>query len=78
MPQAQMKRSHIPMTISCSHCQQEQVVHLQSQTGLWQMAHQSVKCLNCEQYFDVMIPDAIIAGPFVPQAGLDTAGNSRE
>jgi len=66
MPQVQMKQSYIPMTISCGHCQQEQVVHLQARTGFWQMAHQSVKCVKCEQNFDVMIPDAIVAGPFLP------------
>ena len=29
------------------------------------MAHQSVQCVKCEQYFDAMIPDAIVAGPFL-------------
>jgi hypothetical protein len=66
MPQVQMKQSYVPMTIFCDHCKQEQVVHMQARTGFWQMAHQSVKCLTCCQYFDVMIPDAIIAGPFLP------------
>jgi transcription elongation factor Elf1 len=66
MPQVEMKRSYIPMTILCGHCQHEQVVYTQARTGFWQMAHQSVKCVKCEQNFDVMIPDAIIAGPFLP------------
>jgi hypothetical protein len=66
MPQVQMRQPYIPMTISCNHCQQEQTVHIHARTGFWQMAHQSVKCVKCEQNFDVMIPDAIIAGPFLP------------
>ena len=66
MPQAQLKRSYIPMTISCSRCKQEQVVHTQAHTGSWQMAHQSVRCVTCGQYFDVMLPDVIIGGPFLP------------
>jgi hypothetical protein len=66
MPQVQIKQSYIPMTIYCGHCQQEQFIHMQARTGFWQMAHQSVKCVKCEQNFDVMIPDAIIAGPFLP------------
>lgn len=66
MPQVQMKQSFMPMTISCDHCLQQQIVHMQARTGFWQMAHQSVKCVRCEKYFDVMIPDAIIAGPFLP------------
>jgi hypothetical protein len=66
MSQVQMKLSFIPMTISCDHCLQEQIVHMQAKTGFWQMAPQSVKCLRCQKDFDVMIPDAIIAGPFLP------------
>jgi ribosomal protein S27E len=65
MPQAKTKRSHIPLTISCSLCKQEQVVYTKAQTGTWSMAHQKVKCVQCEQCFDVMIPDVIIAGPFL-------------
>jgi transcription elongation factor Elf1 len=66
MPQVQMRQAIIPVTISCGHCQQEQVVHTQARTGSWQTAHQSVKCVKCEQNFDLMIPDAITAGPFLP------------
>jgi transcription elongation factor Elf1 len=66
MTRAQSKQSYIPMTILCDCCRQEQVVHMRARTGSWQMAHQSVKCVKCGQYFDVMIPDVIIAGPFLP------------
>jgi hypothetical protein len=66
MSQVQMKLSSIPMTISCDHCLQEQIVHMQAKTGFWQMAPQSVKYIRCQKHFDVMIPDAIIAGPFLP------------
>ncbi len=65
MPQAQTQRSHIPVKITCSLCKEEQVVYIKAQTGTRSMAHQKVKCLKCEQYFDVMIPDVIIAGPFL-------------
>jgi len=65
MPQAQTKRSHIPLTISCGLCKQEQIVHIKTQSGTWSMAHQKVKCAKCEEYFDVMLPDIIIAGPFL-------------
>jgi hypothetical protein len=41
MPQVQMKQTYISMTISCDHCLQEQIVHMQARTGYWQMAHQS-------------------------------------
>lgn len=66
MSQVELKEAPIAVTISCSHCEQEQVVHIRARTGSWSMAHQSVKCVKCHQYFDLMISDAIIAGPFPP------------
>jgi hypothetical protein len=65
MPQAQPQRSHIPVTITCSLCKQEQFVHIKAETGTWAMAHQKIKCVKCAQYFDVMIPDVIVSGPFL-------------
>jgi transcription elongation factor Elf1 len=70
MSQAQLKEAPVAVTVSCSQCEQEQVVHIRVRTGSWSMAHQSVKCVKCDQYFDVMISDVIIAGPFLP---IDTA-----
>jgi hypothetical protein len=67
MPQAQLKQSNTVVTVSCGHCQQEQVVQMLARTGFWLMAHQSVKCLKCAQEFEVMVPDAIIGGPFLPE-----------
>jgi ribosomal protein S27E len=69
MPQAQMKRSYIAVAVSCGHCQEEQVVHVEARSGSWSMAHQSVKCLKCEKDFEVMVADAIIGGPFFPLKG---------
>ena len=66
MSQVQLKKGPVAVTISCSHCEQEQDVHIRARTGSWSMAHQSVKCVKCDQYFGVMISDAIIAGPFLP------------
>lgn len=65
MNQAQMKRSYVAVTVHCSHCQQAQVVHMQAGGGFWSTAHQWMKCLKCKQEFEVMLPDAIIAGPFL-------------
>jgi RNase P subunit RPR2 len=66
MPQAQLKKTYAIVNVTCSHCQQEQFVHIQAGTGFWSMAHQSVKCFTCRQCFDVMLPAVIIAGPFLP------------
>jgi hypothetical protein len=54
------------MTVSCGNCQQDQLVHVQARTGTWSTTHQSVECLRCGQHFEVMLPDAIIGGPFLP------------
>ncbi len=72
MPQAQLKQPYTVVTVCCSHCQQEQVVHTQARGGIWSMAHQSVKCLKCGQEFAVMVPDAIIGGPFLPERPAGT------
>jgi hypothetical protein len=69
MPQAQMKRTYIAVSVSCGHCRQEQVVHIEDRMGFWSMAHQSVKCLKCEKEFEVMVADAIVGGPFFPLKG---------
>ena len=66
MPQPQLKPDYVVMTVSCEHCQQEQLVHVQAGTGASSTAHQSVECLGCGQHFEVMLPDAIIGGPFLP------------
>jgi ribosomal protein S27E len=66
MPQPQLKQNYIVMTVSCGNCQQDQLVYVQARTGTWSTAHQSVECLRCGQHFEVMLPDAIIGGPFLP------------
>lgn len=65
MLQGQLTLSYVPLTISCSHCQQEQVVHVQDRGGFWSTAHQWVKCLKCKREFEVMLPEAIVTGPFL-------------
>jgi ribosomal protein S27E len=67
MSQPQLKRDYVAMAVSCMHCQQEQLVHVQAGTGTWSTAPQSVECLKCGQHFEVMLPDAIIGGPFLPR-----------
>jgi hypothetical protein len=55
------------VTVSCGRCKQEQVVQIVARSGFWLRVRQSVKCLKCGQEFEVMLPDAIIGGPFLPQ-----------
>ena len=65
MSQPQMKCSYVAVTVSCIHCKQVQTVHVQPRGGCWSTAHQWLICLKCKQEFEVMVPDAIIAGPFL-------------
>jgi hypothetical protein len=67
MAQATPKESYVVEIVSCSHCQQEQAVPIQAGGGSWSTTHQSVKCLICKRQVEVMVPNAIIAGPFVPR-----------
>ena len=66
MRQLELKQTYTVVSVSCSHCEQEQLVHVQAGTGTWSTAHQSLECLRCGQYFEVLLPDAIIGGPFLP------------
>jgi hypothetical protein len=59
-----LKQASIPVTVSCCHCRQEQRVRTRILTGDWSVALQWVKCLKCREYFDVVVPYAIVGGPF--------------
>ncbi len=63
MPSPQLNQPYSVVTVSCGHCQQEQVVQILARAGFWLRARQSVKCLKCSHEFEVMLPDA---GPFLP------------
>jgi hypothetical protein len=66
MRQLELQQTYTVVSVSCSHCEQEQLVHVQAGTGTWSTAHQSVECVRCRQHFAVMLPDAIIGGSFLP------------
>ena len=67
MPSPQLRHPYTVATVSCGRCKQEQVVQILARTGFWLRARQSVKCLKCNREFEVMLPDAIIGGPFLPR-----------
>ena len=67
MPSRQLNQPYTVVTVSCGRCKQEQVVQILARTGFWLRARQSVKCLKCSREFEVMLPDAIIGGPFLPR-----------
>jgi hypothetical protein len=51
------------VAVKCPHCNTCQKVHIIGRTGTSQMA-QHAKCLACQQPFEVMLPNNIVAGPF--------------
>ena len=65
MPQVQLKQPYTVVTACCSHCQQEQVVHTQARGGIWSV-------FEMRQEFVVVVPDAIIGGPFLPERPAGT------
>ncbi len=56
-------RRHIFMPVVCTHCQQKLRVKMRARSEFLAMYPQSVKCLKCDQVFDVTIPDEIIGEP---------------
>lgn len=57
---------YVPMTVTCSECNEKQIVHLAASTGSRKMVDQEVECVKCHNVFLPlpMLPDRIIAGPF--------------
>ena len=68
MPSPQTYQPYTIATVSCVYCKQRQVVQILARTGFWLGAGQSVKCLKCGEEFAVVLPDAIIGGPFFSTA----------
>jgi hypothetical protein len=57
---------HVLLPVICEHCQQKQIVQMRARSEFHAMYPQSVKCVKCENSFDVTIPDQILGGPFLP------------
>jgi len=55
---------YIIMTMECSRCITKQKVHVAVHIGPTQMADETIQCLNCDNRFNVALPDKIIRGPF--------------
>jgi transcription elongation factor Elf1 len=57
---------HVVLPITCTHCNQAQVVQVRARTGFAQVNPQTVRCVKCKQDFDTVVPDDIVGGPFLP------------
>jgi hypothetical protein len=59
---------HVVMSVTCTHCKEEQNVQVRARTGCRQMDFQTIRCAACKRPFDVMVPDQIVGGPFLQVA----------
>jgi hypothetical protein len=55
---------YVVMTVECGYCKTKQKVHIAASTGGAQMVNQTIRCIKCENYFKVTVPDRIVGGPF--------------
>jgi hypothetical protein len=51
-------------TVKCSRCKTKQKVHVAVRNGPTLMADESIQCLNCDNRFNVSLPNKILRGPF--------------
>ena len=56
---------YIVMSVNCIHCSTKQRIHVvtRPKTSV-PIKEQTIQCIKCDNYFDVMVPERIIHGPF--------------
>ena len=54
----------VVMTIKCPYCKTKQKVHVGVNLAPGQMPNQYIFCINCDDEFDITLPDKIVGGPF--------------
>jgi hypothetical protein len=55
---------NVVMTVECSRSKTIQKIHVALRTGPSQVADETIPCLNCNNRFNVTVPDKIIRGRF--------------
>jgi hypothetical protein len=50
--------------VKCLHCKTNQKVHVAARSGFAQMGDQVVRCIMCNGFIKVTVPDKIVGGPF--------------
>jgi hypothetical protein len=67
MAQIDASERFTTLPVKCIHCGQAQIVKMRVRPGvLLALGPQRLECLNCKTMFDVVIPDQIIGGPYLP------------
>jgi hypothetical protein len=50
---SQPNERHVLLPVICEHCQQKQMVQMRARSEFHAMYAQSIKCVKCENSFDV-------------------------
>ena len=56
----------IIQSVKCSHCGRQQEVKVKSELSAGYQYDGTIKCLQCEQNFDVKLVGPFMDGPYVP------------
>lgn len=62
------KPAYVAIAVDCPHCLANLTVHMVARIELRQtkdQQDQKIKCAKCSEYFDVIVPERIIDGPFL-------------
>jgi hypothetical protein len=55
---------YVVMTVECSVCKIKQKIHVETRSGSAQIANQTLRCIQCTNYFHAPVPGKILRGPF--------------
>jgi transcription elongation factor Elf1 len=55
-------KEYIVMTVECPRCKTKQKIHLAARGA--SKNEDRIPCLNCDNRFEVTVPDRIVGGPF--------------
>jgi hypothetical protein len=58
---------YVVMPVTCTRCKQVQDVHVEYHPKAGQMIQETVVCKACHKPFEVMLPDKIVSGEFLPR-----------
>jgi transcription elongation factor Elf1 len=54
----------VVMPVECPRCKTKQKIHVAVRAGAAQVGDQTIPCIQCDNDFEVKVPDRIVGGPF--------------
>lgn len=55
---------YLIMRVQCPHCKTRQKIHVEAYPKPTVVTEETIRCLNCNDYFMPNVPNKIIRGPF--------------